>query len=480
MKTTFTPEAIHDTLGKLQTANETFLQYYPGESEKRQPLHTVYGGAQLFKSDTTPKMGKLALRSLEQYAPNFVIFSQALELPGHAALPTHGDEIQKLVDAVQANGVDESDHDLWLATTVYQQILQKLENEPVEDFRIDFEDGFGNRPDDEEDATAVQAAHALVEGMNNQTLPPFIGIRIKPFSKELTYRGVRTLDIFITTFVEQTEGKLPNNFVVTLPKVQIPEQVTALVELFELLESKTSLNPGDLKLEIMIETTQAIIGVEGSATIRKLVNAAKGRCVGAHFGTYDYTASCDITAKHQAMDHAVCDFAKHMMKVGLAGTGIFISDGATNIMPVGPHRATADQPLVPLQVQENVTSVHRAWKLAFDHIRHSLKHGFYQGWDLHPAQLPVRYAACYSFFLEGFAEASTRLNNFMNKAAQATLSGDVFDDAATGQGLLNYFLRALNCGAISEEEVIKTGLTLEEIRTRSFMKILQGRMTSGA
>ena len=138
----------------------------------------------------------------------------------------------------------------------------------------------------------------------------------------------------------------------------------------------------------------------------------------------------------------------------------------------GPHKG---KELTERQKRENVEAVHRAWKLNADHVRHSLRHAYYQGWDLHPAQLPVRYGALYSFFLEGLDAASARLRNFIEKAAQATLVGDVFDDAATGQGLLNYFLRALNCGAIAEAEIAATGLTLEEIQTRSFMKILDGR-----
>jgi hypothetical protein len=135
-------------------------------------------------------------------------------------------------------------------------------------------------------------------------------------------------------------------------------------------------------------------------------------------------------------------------------------------MPVGPHRASGGE-LTEAQKKENQEVVHRAWKLSYDHIQHSLKNAFYQGWDLHPAQLPVRYAACFTFFLEGLDAASLRLRTFIEKAAQATLLGDVFDDAATGQGLLNYFLRALNCGAITLDEVQATGLTLDEIRSRS-------------
>jgi hypothetical protein len=176
------------------------------------------------------------------------------------------------------------------------------------------------------------------------------------------------------------------------------------------------------------------------------VAAGGGRVSGAHFGTYDYTALCGITAAWQHMRHQACDFAKHMMQVALAQSGVMLSDGATNIMPVGPHRATPDRPLTDAQRRENRAVVHRAWKIHFDDARHSLVNGFYQGWDLHPAQLPTRYAAVYDFFLSARPAATARLRNFVDKAAQATLVGDVFDDAATGQGLLNFFARGLTLG----------------------------------
>jgi hypothetical protein len=160
------------------------------------------------------------------------------------------------------------------------------------------------------------------------------------------------------------------------------------------------------------------------------------------------------------------------MLLAFSGTGVFLSDGATNVMPVPPHRGNA---LSAQQQEENRSTVHAAWRLSHRHIRHSLEGGFYQGWDLHPAQLPVRYAACYAFFLEGLESAAERLANFVAKAAQATLVGDVFDDAATGQGLLNYFLRALNCGAIELADIASTGLTPAEVELRSFAKILAAR-----
>ena len=287
--------------------------------------------------------------------------------------------------------------------------------------------------------------------------------------------------LFVTTLANLTNDKLPDNFVVTLPKVMIPEQVAALVDLFKLLEANIGFAPGSLKLEIMVETPQSILNSRGESALPLIVAAADGRCVGAHFGVYDYTASCDITAAYQQMTHPVCDFARHMMQVALLGTGIWLSDGATNIMPIGPHRVAKDgPPLTAEQEKENRAVVYRAWKLGYDDIRHSLKHGYYQGWDLHPAQLAIRYAAVYSFFLESLEAASERLKAFMEKAAQASLVGDVFDDAATGQALLNYFLRAINCGAITEDEAQVTGLTLDEIRSRSFYHILENRRRAGA
>lgn len=439
---------IDEITEPLRRANEQFAKHYPGETGRRQPVHTVYGGAHLFKSDSAQRLGSLARRSLEQFAPDATTFAKAVGLTGDAKLHA----------------------------TIYQRVTEKLQREPVEDFRIDFEDGYGSRRDDEEDGHAASAAAEVAEGHNNHTLPPFIGIRIKPFNEELRARSFRTLDIFVSTLVERNNGQLPDNFVVTLPKITIPEQVAALVALLTRLEKQTGLAEGSLKFEMMIETTQSIIDQRGQLNLPLLLAQAEGRCVAAHFGTYDYTAGCNITAAHQHMLHPACDFAKHMMQVSFAGTGIWLSDGATNIMPVAPHRATEGGTLTSQQIDENREVVHRAWKLHYDHIQHSLVNAFYQGWDLHPAQLPTRYAAVYAFFLESLDAASERLKNFVEKAAKATLVGDVFDDAATGQGLLNYFLRAINCGALTEAEAIeRSGLTLAELHSASFVKILKNR-----
>lgn len=474
-----TPESTKAITSRLQQANTSFADKYPGESGRRQPVHTVYGGAHIYKSDTAERLGGLARRSLEQYAPDFITFARAINLPGSDKLPDDPSKFEELIARLDgdADAVKGENRAAWFAYTIYLRVLDKLNREPVEDFRIDFEDGYGNRPDAEEDGHAEYTAAEVAVGMDAGTVSPFIGIRIKPFTEELRERSMRTLDIFVSTLVEKAGGKLPDNFVVTLPKVVIPEQPSALADIFDLLESRLKLRAGSLQFELMIETTQSIINDQGNSNLPLLLAASRGRCIAAHFGTYDYTASCNITAAHQHMVHPACDFARNMMQVAFGGTGIWLSDGATNIMPVASHRAAeGGPPLTAEQISENQQSVHRAWRLHYDHIQHSLTNGFYQGWDLHPAQLPTRYAAVYSFFLESLDAASDRLRNFVEKAAKATLVGDVFDDAATGQGLLNYFLRAINCGAISEEEATRlTSLSLDELRTGSFVKILKGR-----
>jgi len=478
MKSSLSQGSVKGITERLQQANTAFTQRYPGESGRRQPVHTVYGGAHLFKSDTARRLGAMARQALAEYAPDFVTLAKVVGLPGSETLSDKPSQISELATRLSKapDAMKRENYPAWFAYTVYSRVQEKLNREPVEDFRIDFEDGYGNRPDAEEDGHAVAAATEIAKGMRENMLPPFIGIRIKPFTEELHPRSIRTLDLFVTAFLEQTSGQLPANFVITLPKVVIPEQVAALADLFDLLEERTGLARGTLQMEMMIETTQSIINERGETNLPRLLDAARGRCVAAHFGTYDYTASYSITAAYQHMMHPACDFAKHVMKVAFAGTGLWLSDGATNIMPIAPHRASEGKPLTSEQISENRAAVHQAWKLHYDHIRHSLINAFYQGWDLHPAQLPTRYAAVYSFFLENLDAASERLRNFVAKAAQATLVGDVFDDAATGQGLLNYFLRAINCRAITEAEAIAlTNLSLEELRSRSFASILKKR-----
>jgi citrate lyase beta subunit len=442
---------LRPILKRLRITNAAIAAACPGETGDRQPVHTVYGGAHLFRGDSAAKLGTLALEALDEYAPDAATFARALDLRA------------------------DDGHDIQFAETIRARVVEKLRREPVEDFRIDFEDGYGNRPDAEEDGHAQSAADEVAHGIDAGTLPPFIGIRVKPMSRELHSRSLRTLDLFVTTLARATGRRLPPHVFITVPKIMDPGHVAAVAHACRRLEHRLGLRPRSLKLELMIETPQSILAVDGSSALRALVAAGDGRVAGAHFGTYDYTALCGITASWQHMRHATCDFAKHVIQVALAQTGVRLSDGATNIMPVAPHRATRDRPLTDDERRENRDAVHRAWKTHYDDARHSLVNGYYQGWDLHPAQLPTRYAAVYAFFLSARPAATARLRNFVDKAAHATLIGDVFDDAATGQGLLNFFVRGLTSGALTMDEARETGLTIEELQSRSFLKILEGR-----
>ncbi|HEX7666340.1 MAG TPA: phosphoenolpyruvate kinase [Polyangiaceae bacterium] len=395
---------------------------------ERQPVHVVYGGAHLFKSNVAAKMGELALKSLTTHAPDAAAFASTFGLAPD------------------------------LASKVRARVAHKLEREPVEDFRADFEDGYGWRKDEEEDAHAAAVAEAMAKGLAEKTLPPFVGIRIKSFGAAGSKaRATRTLDRFLTRYFESAKA-LPPGFVVTLPKVEVPAETAALDAILWDHESRLNLAPKSVSFEIMIETPRAIFDAEGKVALPAIVAAANGRCKAAHFGTYDYTASLGITAAHQTMQHPAASFAKHVMQVALAGTSVHLSDGATNVMPVG-----------------DTSAVRAAWRLHYDNVRHSLAGGFHQGWDLHPAQLVARYAAVHAFYLEALAPATDRLKAFVDKAAQASLVGDVFDDAATGQGLLNFFARGLAAGAITEDEVLATGLAADELRTRSFAEIVERR-----
>jgi citrate lyase beta subunit len=477
-KTCLPDSAVHAAVRILNEPWRAFARRYPGETGRRQPVHVVYGGAHLFKAGTTRKLGELALAALDEFARDAFTFARAIGMPGSDALPKSGKQAAAAERrfAQAPDKLRSENRAAWMALAVYGRVREKLRREPVEDFRIDFEDGYGNRPDAEEDGHAQTAAEEVARGLAQNSLPPFIGIRLKPFSAELRERSIRTLDLFASALCRATGGKLPPNFVITLPKVVIPEQMAALAQLLEAMEPALGLAKGSLRFEMMVETTQAILNARGESSLTQFLDAAGGRCIAAHFGTYDYTASCSITAAYQVMDHPACDFAKHMMQVAFAGTGIWLSDGATNILPAPPHRAEKGKKLTRAQQEENREAVHRAWRLHFAHIQHSLITAYYQGWDLHPAQLPTRYAAVFSFFLDGIDSAAVRLKNFVEKAAKATLVGDVFDDAATGQGLLNFFLRAINCGAISEEETERlTGVTVEEVRLGSFLRILANR-----
>ena len=409
----------------LSAANQKLARLYPGDATSRQPVHTFIGAADTFTRDSAQRAGQEAIAALNTYAPTAQALAKIVGLP--ATFPG-------------------------LAETVRARVIDKLEREPVEDFRLDFEDGYGVRPDAEEDRHAESAALEVAAAMQAGTLPPFIGIRIKPLSPEMNARSLRTFTIFVTTLI-QAAKRLPDNFAVTMTKVMTPAHVTAFARACDALERKLKIARNTIKAEVMIETPQAILAPDGSCALPALVKAGRSRVRGAHFGVYDYTALMGITAAWQHPQHDACAFARHMMQVSLAQTGVTLSDGSSNVLPIAPH-------------------VQTAWKQHFDDVTYSLVNGFYQGWDLHPAQLPTRYAAVYAFYLSACPAATLRLSNFFTKAAKA---GAAFDDAATGQALLNFMKRAVTSGAITIDEALRSGLTEPDLDGRSFRDILAAR-----
>jgi citrate lyase beta subunit len=312
----------------------------------------------------------------------------------------------------------------------------------VEDLRIDFEDGYGAPDDAVEDADAERTARAAAAWRARNGAPPWFGLRIKSFdTPHLRDRGIRTLDVFVSALLGAA-GQLPNGFVVTFPKVTHVAQVEVFAEVLALLEERLGLPDGALRFEIQVETPQAVLDAEGRLALPRLITAGAGRVSGLHFGTYDYTAACGLTAANQHLAHGACDFARHVMQLAAAQTGVRVSDGSTNVLPVGQRAAVVE-----------------AWRTHYTLVQRSLSHGFYQGWDLHPGQLITRYGAGFAFFRAGLPAEAERLRSYLAKAG-----GAIADEPATAQALSRTFLRALECGAVDAAELATlTGLDVAQL-----------------
>lgn len=398
LSTSFLAELDHD----LADADALLAGRYPGDPGTRQPVHTVYVNADLADRDLIRRWAAGARQVLAVAAADPTA-AAGLGLPA----------------------VDAADLD-----TVLDQVRAKLDAEPIEDLRLDFEDGYGNRPDDEEDGDAVRVAALLPTLLADPHGPFLAGIRFKSLELPTRRRGLRTLDLVVSGLL--AGGSLPDGFLVTLPKVTSVDQVTAMVKVCEELERLHSLPAGALRFEIQVETTQAILGADGTATVAGMVGAAGTRCVALHYGTFDYSAACGVAASQQSLAHPVADHAKAVMQVAAAGTGVRLSDGSTNVMPIG----TPDE-------------IRAAVALHAGLVTRSLRAAYYQGWDMHPGHLVSRYLATYAFYRDGLPAAAARLKAYLNKQ-----SGGVVDEPATAQALAAFLMRGVHCGAIDDAEVL--------------------------
>src|SRR4051794_15865257 len=136
--------------GQLAATDRLLERNYPGDDGSRQPVHTVYVPADRFSPSFAAEWGAEAL----------------------AAAEAHGG-LEKLGALLG--------QEAGLAAAVAARVAAKLESEPIEDLRLDFEDGFGDRGDDAEDAAAVAAASAVAAAAAAGSAPPYIGIRFKCF-----------------------------------------------------------------------------------------------------------------------------------------------------------------------------------------------------------------------------------------------------------------------------------------------------------
>nr|WP_017594628.1 hypothetical protein [Nocardiopsis potens] len=397
---------------RLADADARLIAQYPGDSGRRQPVHTVYVPADQVRAGLCAEWGEQALASLDEFAPDAETLAAAAGMdPGAVA------------DALP-------------------RVRAKLAGEPIEDLRVDLEDGYGARSDEEEDAHVASAVAALAADLDAGQAPPYFGVRMKGMESAGRRRGLRSLALFIGGLLDAA-GRLPEGFVFTLPKITSVDQVEAMVWASEQLEKRFGLPAGRLGFELQIETPQSVLTPDGAAAVARMVHAGEGRVTALHYGTYDYSAAVGVTAAFQSMAHPAADHAKAVMQLAAAGTGVWLSDGSTNVVPVGGRE-----------------QVHAAWALHAGLVRRSLERAYYQGWDLHPHQLPTRYLATYAFYREAFEPAAARLKAYLGAAG-----GGVLDEPATAQALASALVRGCNCGALEEAEVeAATGVGSEVLR----------------
>ncbi len=407
----------------------------------RHSVHSFYGGAHLFTAGTPDKLGKIALRYFQNYAPT----------PADLAT-SHGWTF-----------------DAETVERVHKRVAAKLETAAIEEYRIDFEDGFGDQDDATEDAEADRTAREITILTASTDRVPGFGIRIKPLERATAGRALRTLDIFLTALADDGAHP-PPGFSITLPKVHVPVQVEVLADALAALESKLDFER--ITIELLAEDPRIFTGDPSEWGLAPFLRAGDQRVTSVHFGAYDYLSLHGVMARHQTLDHDAADLARGLVQLSLAGTGVELSDGATNVMPIGPHRS----PTGESEEAENRGVVIAAWREHAGKIERALRAGIFRGWDLHPGQLPARHATVQAFFLEVADEAAPRLKRFLENAGRGTVTSGTFDDAATISGLLQLFVRAAGSGALNTEEIQNlTGLTEAELDLGTLTGILRLR-----
>lgn len=418
----------------------------PGEPpRRRRPGHVLYGGAQLYTAGSTAKIGALAARFLDEHLPDAATFAEAFEL-GHD-----------------------------VAEDVRPRVAAKLAQGAVEDRRVDFEDGFGLRSDDDEDREALRAGALLAAERDDGALPPFVGVRVRSLGPDTAARALRTLDRACAALLDGGRGGLPEGFRVTLPKVTRPVEVEILDEALAAIEARHGLARGAVAVELLFETPSMLLAPSGQVAIGAFVAAAQGRCESVHLGAYDLLSSLGVPAAFQRLDHGALRLARQLATLALAGTGVDVVDGATNDLPTPPHRAKAGEELPPGAREENRAIVFAALRAHARGIRGAAAEGIVRGWDLHPAQLVSRWATTFALAREGLPHATRRLRGFLDAATHATRTGSAFDDLATAEGLFVSFARGRASGALDAADLAAAGLGDADLAHPTLARALAAR-----
>ena len=393
----------------LAPVDDDLAAHYPGDRTDPQPVHTVYVSA----------------ADVDEQTPQ-----------------SWGDEALRIADAASGVLGELADDD------VVGIALERLRTNPIEDLRIDLEDGYGWRPDATEDADARRAGETLAAWTRQRPhAPRSAGVRAKGLGAVERSRGLRTLELVL-----DAAGGIPDGFVFTVPKLRDVRQVDAVNLLCAEFERVHGVPVGSLRYELQIEIPQAILGPDGSATVAEAVHRGAPRLSGLHYGTYDYSAACGIVSAQQSLAHPVADHAKNVMQAAAAQTGVWLSDGSTQVMPTGDDAQVA-------------AALRRHHSL----VLRSLERGYYQGWDMHPGHLITRWAAVTGFYRSAMPTAVTRLQSYFERRG-----GDVVDEPATAMSLALVVGRGLAAGAFTEDEV--TAIAPQCTATR----LAQLRATGGA
>ncbi|MEV4176142.1 aldolase [Nonomuraea sp. NPDC049709] len=357
---------------------------YPAAEPGRQPVHTVYVPADRFSARTVAEWGDQALSLVKAHLPSPGELAEVFGVPGA------------------------------LGAAVHERVVRKLSTEPVEDLRVDFEDGYGVRPGPVEDEHVERAVEAIASMHAAGTLPRRWGPRVKSFADGDPERSVRTLEGFVTGVMARA-GELPAGFTVTFPKVLMEAYLGQFAAVLERLEAGLGTR---LRFEMQVEAPQTLPFLRGD-----LNESLGGRLAAAHFGVFDYTAAIGLPPHEQRLDHPACDHARHVMQTALAGTGVELSDGSLASSPASDR--TAD--------------VHALWRRHAELVRHSLGHGFYQGWDMHPSHLVSRFATVYAFHLARYDSYRERVRAWEERRSAG---GGVMDEPATIRTLAAALRRA--------------------------------------